>query len=126
MHPLGTGGLGCRGRLQGGEDAAVIALSAIACSRFLGNCVAYLTATVKHGSSAILRRLGAKPLECEGEKLPRYYDPSYGCEMELLRLDANTLNQRFEGPIRQIQEMLSCASVLQAGPQQKNRIRLAA
>lgn len=111
---------------RGGKDAATIALSAIACSQFQGNCVAYLTATVKHGSSAILRRLGAKPLMCGKEELPRYYDPTYGCDMELLRLDACTLNRRFEVPIRQIQEILKVSLLLQAGSQHETVTRLAA
>ena len=110
---------------RGGKDAAAIALSAIACSQFQRNCVAYVTATVKHGSSTILRRLGARPVKWQGEELPKYYDPNYGCEMELLRLDAQTLNERFEAPIRQLQQVLLCSSVLQAGPK-KHMTRLAA
>ncbi len=73
----------------------MIALSAFVWSH-TGGCPAHVTATVKHRSSAILRRLGGSSLKFQGQELPRYYDPEYECEMEILKFETRSLNSRFE------------------------------
>lgn len=49
----------------------------------LGSC----TATVRHGSASMLRRLGGSSFTVPGEAVPGYFDPRFGCLMELLRFD---------------------------------------
>jgi hypothetical protein len=82
--------------LRGTREAVSIAINAFAWAQILGDCIGYLTATVKHGSSTILHRLGGRNLETEGQPIPRFFEPAWGCDMELLRFDTNSLNPRFE------------------------------
>ena len=101
-------------QLRGGSDAVAIALSAFAWSQLIGGCLAYVTATVKHRSSAILRRLGGSSLHYQGTALPRYYDPEYNCEMEILRLETRSLNSRFESSMAPLRALLAHSPVVQA------------
>ena len=94
-----------------GSDATTIALSAFAWSQLAGHCVAYVTATVKHGSASMLKRLGATPLTCEGEELPQYFDTSYGCGMQILRLQTGCLHSRFSANIEELKTTLTKAPV---------------
>jgi hypothetical protein len=97
-------------------DAISIALSAFAWSQLAGGCLAYVTATVKHKSSAILRRLGGDSIRFEGQEMPRYYDPEYRTEMELVRLETRSLNSRFESTMAPLRELLAESPVIQAEP----------
>lgn len=72
-----------------------IALTTFALAESLGGCLGITTATVRHCSSKILRRLGGRALEFAGADLPSYYDPQYRCEMEILRFDSGAPNPRF-------------------------------
>jgi hypothetical protein len=112
--------------LRGGPDAVSIALSAFAWSRLMGGCLAFVTATVKHGSSSMLRRLGASHLTYAGTQIPRYYDPAYRCEMELLKINTNSLNPRFEAAMARLTESLALSPVLSGGKLPSSKIGLAA
>jgi hypothetical protein len=103
-------------QLRGTTEAILIALGALALARFIGKCLAYITATVKHHSSLMLRRLGAESLYFGEEEIPKYYDSRYSCEMELLRLQSQGINPRFESRLSFMHELLSMAPVFQAGP----------
>jgi hypothetical protein len=103
-------------RLRGTSEAILIALSAFAWARFIGTCLAYVTATVKHHSSLMLRRLGAQSLYFGGEEVPKYYDSRYSCEMELLRLQSEGIHPRFESRLSFLYGLLSTAPMFQAGP----------
>jgi hypothetical protein len=70
-------------------------VSAYALAAELGGCIGITTATVRHCSSRILRKLGGRSLEVGGVSLPSYFDPRYGCEMEILRFESRTLNRRY-------------------------------
>ena len=48
----------------------------------------------------------------EGQELPHYFDPIYGCDMEILRFDSDAPNQRFEGWVEQWAGHLLSAPVL--------------
>ena len=60
-----------------------------------GGALGVTTATVRHCSSRILRRLGGAQLEIDGTIVPPYYDPHYDCTMELLRFDSSRPNSRY-------------------------------
>jgi len=53
----------------------------------LGGAICLTTATVRHSSAGILRRLGMAPLAFRGQEVTSYFDPHYQCEIELLRFD---------------------------------------
>ncbi len=98
---------------RGGMDGVSIALSLFAWSQLIGGCLAYVTATAKHGSSSILKRLGGSSLSFAGTPIPRYFDPQYGCEMEIIKLNTKTLNARFEPLMDSLRNVLASSMIVQ-------------
>jgi hypothetical protein len=100
-----------------------IALAVYSLAQSLGGCVGISTATRRHRSSSILRRIGGRPLEADGVELPPYYDPQYGCEMEILRFDSNLPNPRYSRWIDQIRDHLQTVPVIRSNrvPIQEHR-----
>lgn len=89
-----------------------IALAVYSLAQSLGGCIGISTATRRHRSSSILRRIGGLPLVADGMELPAYYDPQYGCEMEILRFDSNSPNPRYNWWIEQIRDHLRTVPVI--------------
>ena len=81
------------------SEGLLLALGAYSLGRALGGALGLTTATVRHSSSTILRRLGGGHLEAGGTAVPSYYDPRYRCEMELLRFDSRRPNAKYAGLI---------------------------
>ena len=71
-------------------EAARTALATYSLARVLGGCIGITTATVRHSSSSLLRRIGGSSLRTDAGELPPYYDPQYTCEMEVLRFDSES------------------------------------
>lgn len=71
------GGWAVAPEMRGTRLAVRLALTAVRLARDLGDQYGTATATTRHDSAEILKRLG-------GRSLRRYYDATYGCEMELL------------------------------------------
>lgn len=92
---------------RGTRAALEILVASYALSHLWGGCVGACTATVRHGSASILRRIGGSRLQALGEALPPYADPQYGCEMELLRFDSCSPSSRFVPLIAQLKSKLS-------------------
>lgn len=93
-------------------EAVTIALATYALAEALGGCIGITTATVRHSSSTILRKLGGRSLEHDGGEIPPYFDPQYGCEMELLRFDSSAPSQRVQPHIGEISGNLGSVMVL--------------
>jgi hypothetical protein len=81
-------------------------------SKILGGCVGVATATVRHGSAVILRRIGLTSLVANGVALPAYYDPHYQCEMEALRFDSDLPNPKYRGWIEELRGQLQLSPVI--------------
>jgi predicted GNAT family N-acyltransferase len=79
-----------------------------------GGCLCSSTATVRHGSSSILKKMGGRSMQIDGESLPAYEDPQYGCFMELLHFDSRTPTPRFIPLINQVQAKLASSTVIRA------------
>jgi hypothetical protein len=94
------------------SEGLVLALAAYSLGRILGGALGITTATVRHSSSTILRRVGGSHLEVDGTTVPPYYDPNYKCEMELLRFDSRRPNAKFGNLIEQLKDKLARASVI--------------
>jgi hypothetical protein len=109
------GGWALEAGVRGTSEAVRMALAMYSLSRELGGAVGISTATRRHCSASILRRLGGRSLECEGLELPPYEDPQFKCEMELLRFYSWAPNPRYTMWIEQITEELRTVSVLTAG-----------
>ncbi len=75
--------------------ALKIALATYSLARILGGSIGFCTATHRHASSSILKRIGGHPLELDGVPFPSYYDPQYQCQMEILRFDSERPDPKY-------------------------------
>jgi hypothetical protein len=82
--------------MRGSRLALGMALTVFALGQLLGGAVATTTATTRHRSSTILRKVGGTGLVTDGLELPAYYDPRYRCEMEILGFDAHRPNPKYK------------------------------
>src|SRR5205085_2475178 len=78
----------------------------------LGGCAGVATATFRHHSATILRRIGLASLCADESELPPYYDPYYGCEMEVLRFDSRFPNPKYRDWIADLTSDLASAPVV--------------
>ena len=70
------------------------------------------TATFRHSSAPILRRIGLSSLVAGGEELPPYYDPNYGCRMEVLQFDSRRPAAKYENWVAALAADLAHAPVV--------------
>ncbi len=105
---------GCR------AEGLVIALAGYSLGQICGGCLGITTATVRHCSSSILRRLGGAPLEAAGVAVPSYYDPMYSCEMEILRFDSRQPHPKYAPLVARLRETMAHVRVI-ALPEQRKR-----
>jgi hypothetical protein len=95
------GGWAVGAELRCTTEAFRMLLAAYALGELFGGALALSTATTKHNSSSILKRIGGKPLmEC-GIEVPSYFDSHYNCEMELLSFESFAPNPRYAGWVRE-------------------------
>jgi hypothetical protein len=90
-----VGGWAVTKRSRCTSEGLLLALAAYSLGRIRGGALGMTTATVRHSSSTILRRLGGSHLEYDGIMVPSYYDPTYSCEMELLRFDSRRPDPKY-------------------------------
>jgi hypothetical protein len=93
-------------------EALRLALSTYAIAQLLGGSRGITTATMRHHSSSILRRIGGRPLIFDGIELPPYYDPRYGCEMEILGFDSREPGRTYRPWVDQLRQRLPHVRVL--------------
>lgn len=77
-----------------------------ALGEILGGTLGLSTVTSRHGSASILGRLGGSKLRINNEDLPAYFDPRYGCEMELLRFDSAFPSPRYASVIQALRGII--------------------
>jgi hypothetical protein len=94
------------------SEGLLLALAAYSLGRLFGGALGMTTATVRHSSSTILRRLGGSHFEFDGIPVPPYFDPGYDCEMELLRFDSRHPNAKYVGIIELLREKLASVLVI--------------
>jgi hypothetical protein len=87
-------------------EGLLLALAAYSLGRIMGGALGLTTATARHSSATILKRLGGSPLAIDGVTLPAYYDPKYDCQMELLRFDSRRPDPRFKLLVESLQRQL--------------------
>jgi hypothetical protein len=107
-----VGGWALAEEWRGSRAALKMLLASYAWGKISGGCRGACTATARHGSSSILRRIGGIPLEYFGETLPSYFDPAYGCQMEILRFDSRMPNPRFSSLIEEVAVELSSSPIV--------------
>ena len=96
------------------KAALETAAGSYALGRLWGGTLGSCTATVRHGSASILRRLGGSSLMAHGAPLPSYFDARFGCMMELLRFDYMTPAKRILEMIDHLQDLLGATEVVTA------------
>jgi hypothetical protein len=109
-----VGGWALASELRCTSDALRIALAMFSLARLLGGCIGVTTATKRHCSASILRRIGGQPLAWNGNAIPGYFDARYDCEMEVLRFDSSMPNPRFEPWVEDLRRHLSAVPVISA------------
>lgn len=97
--------------------ALEILVGSFALAQIWGGCLGACTATVRHSSSSILRRIGGVNYEIDSAHIPSYFDSEYGCDMELLHFDYRTPCPRFLPLIKLLQSTLAKSTVLCGGPE---------
>jgi hypothetical protein len=110
------GGWALSEQLRSTTEALRMTLSIWGLARMLGGALGIGTATTRHHSSAILRKIGGQSLTADGVEIPAYYDPQYQCEMEVLRFDSASPNPRYEGWIEECRAHVGALLVLSADP----------
>jgi hypothetical protein len=91
-------------------------LTVYALSQVRGGAVGLSSATTRHHSSSILRRIGGRPLKTSAGEVSSYYDAQYACEMELLSFDSERPNERYAIWIRDCREALHKIPVVVGAP----------
>jgi len=91
-------------------------LTVYALSQVRGGALGLSSATTRHHSSSILRRIGGKPLKASGAEVSSYYDAQYACQMELLSFDSESPNPRYASWIRDCREVLHQVPVVLGAP----------
>jgi hypothetical protein len=93
-------------------EALRIALATYGLAQLLGGSVGLTTATVRHHSAQILRRIGGRPLAAGEAELPPYYDSQYQCQMEVLRFDSAQPDPVFRQSVDRLRDQLLAATVV--------------
>jgi hypothetical protein len=106
------GGWAVAPEYRGSTKGLALALASFALGRVSGGALGITTATVRHCSSSILRRVGGYGLEADGEAIPSYFDDRYNCEMELLRFDSRRPSPAYAGIIEQLRGRLAGVRVI--------------
>jgi hypothetical protein len=107
-----VGGWAVAPRSRCTAEGPLLALAAYSLGRIFGGSLGLTTATVRHRSSTILRRLGGSPLEANGLTVPPYFDSNYGCEMELLRFDSRRPSPKYNSLIDSLRDRLANVTVV--------------
>jgi hypothetical protein len=94
------------------SEALRMALAMYSLSQAFGGSVGISTATRRHCSASILRRIGGRSLEYAGVELPSYDDPQFKCRMEILRFYSWAPNPQYVAWIEKIKQELRAVPVL--------------
>jgi hypothetical protein len=111
-----VGGWALTDEFRSSPEAIKIALSAYSLARTLGGCIGITTATVRHSSASILRRIGGQMLQSGGVEIPTYFDPRYKCQMVILRFDSSAPNPRYSMWVDELEACLPFTQVLSPPP----------
>ncbi len=106
------GGWAIAEKLRCTTEAVRMVVTIYALARMMGGALGISTVTTRHASSSILRRLGGAPLTSESEEVAPYFDPNYGCEMEILRFDSDRPTDTYEEAIRRCHAVLAHTPVI--------------
>jgi hypothetical protein len=118
------GGWAIAPELRCTTEALRMALSVYAMGELFGGALGITTATTRHHSSSILRRIGGESLVVDGASVPTYFDPRYQCHMEMLRFDSRRPNPRYTRWINESAGHLRTVAVVSAPSVAKQPTRM--
>lgn len=107
-----AGGWALSEDLRHSPEGIRIALGAFCWAKLIGGAVGVATATVRNKSAQILQRLGGAKLRADDLELPRYFDPAYGCDMEILRFSDDSYATACHDAVLQLTGELAKAAVI--------------
>lgn len=93
-------------------ESVRIVLATYGLLELLGSCVGVATATFRHCSATILQRIGLNALKLDGDEIPPYHDPQYGCLMQILCFDSRSPNPKYSSWVRDLMGDLASAPVV--------------
>jgi hypothetical protein len=106
------GGWAIADELRCTTEAIRMLVAGYALLEMVGGVMGVSTANLRHHSSSILRRMGARPLVARGQELPSYYEPSYSSELEILEFDSTRPTPRYWSHIQESRAALSRVTVI--------------
>jgi len=112
MRYVELGGWAVSQDSRGTAGPLALALATYGFSRRGAGALGMTTATFRHCSATILKRLGGDRFEVDGQVLPPYFDARYQCLMELLRFDSRKPNSKYLGLIDQVRDTLQKITVI--------------
>jgi hypothetical protein len=106
------GGWAMADHFRGTSECLRSMLASYAWLRLIGGALAISPATERNGSATILRRMGGRLLSWGDEAIPPYFDPHYGCRMQMLRFDSRTSIPRYEATVQEMMALLAATPVI--------------
>ncbi len=116
---LEMGGWAISEALRCTTEAVRMIITFYGLAQLLGGAMGITTATTRHCSSSILRRIGGRSLVAAGVELPSYYDAQYKCEMEVLRFDSSQPNSRYVQVVEDCKYYLQHVPVIRITPESR-------
>jgi hypothetical protein len=112
LHYVELGGWAVSEDSRGTAGPLALALAVYGFSRRAGGALGITTATFRHCSATILKRLGGARFEVDGVTLPPYFDSRYQCMMEMLKFDSRQPNPKYLNLIDQVRDTLARITVV--------------
>jgi hypothetical protein len=112
LHYVELGGWAVSEDSRGTAGPLALALAVYGFSRRAGGALGITTATFRHCSATILKRLGGARFEVDGVTLPPYFDSRYQCMMEMLKFDSRRPNPKYVNLIDQVRDTLARITVV--------------
>jgi hypothetical protein len=101
-----TGGLAINETFRMNAVSMAIPLAGWSLARIKKRQVWIASATERNRSAEILCRLGGWRLKHDGMELPAFFDAAYGCKMEFIGFDSDTLNPKFEEAAKEMENLM--------------------
>jgi hypothetical protein len=109
------GGWAVSRALRCSTEAVRMLVAGFALGLALGGVAGISTANAGNHSAAILRRIGGESLMAGETPIPKFYEPQYRRDLEILYLDSFHPNPRYEAPIQECREALEAVTVISSG-----------
>jgi hypothetical protein len=116
FHFVEAGGWALDESIRHTMEAFRLALGAFAWSGLTGGAIGITTATFRHHSADILRKLGGRPIYDGSTELPRYYDSQYDCDMQILSFETGGYAPRFHSAVVQQTRQLAKSALICSTP----------